>query len=254
LLFTSYGALLLPSEDIMLLRFASESGGILEPGTIKVLESLIQEGDCVLDIGANIGLTVIPAARQVGLTGEVIAFEPSSRAASLLSQSLALNALSGRVTLHQNAVGDAKGFAQLNVGRNLGHSSLLSLDDSTGQEEVSVETVDSLVPPGKRVRLAKIDAEGYELRVWQGMQRVIAENPEMVAIVEFGPSHLARAGLTVDTWIAAFQAVGFAAYEIDEITGCLRPQRPNADLASVYSLNMLMSRQPPSAFPKLRFQ
>lgn len=254
LLLTSYGVLLLPSEDCMLVIAASESGGVLEPGTIEVLKSLIQEGDCVLDIGANIGLTVIPAARQVGVTGEVIAFEPASRAASLLRQSLALNSLSERVTLHQNAAGEVGGRAQLHIGRILGQSSLLPIEDSTGQEEVVVETVDSLVPQGRRVRLVKIDAEGYEVLVWRGMQRVIAENPEMIVIVEFGPSHLARAGVNVESWIDQFHASGFDLYEIDESTSCLRPLRPLEELAAVHSLNLLMSRQRPNALPMLRFE
>ena len=44
----------------------------------------------------------------------------------------------------------------------------------------------------------KIDVEGAELAVLQGMTRIITENRDVVIIAEFGSSHLKAAGITPD--------------------------------------------------------
>ena len=50
-----------------------------------------------------------------------------------------------------------------------------------------------------------------------------------------------------------FLAPGFTAYEIDEFEGSLKPLCARTALASVTSLNLLLARQPPSAYPALVF-
>jgi FkbM family methyltransferase len=250
---TPDGFLLLPSEDPSLVSAMWESGGRLEPGTIKVLTALLREGDYTIDVGAHIGLTVLPTARKVGPAGRVIALEPGSRALGLLRQSMALNFVGERVLLYPFAAGERHGTAQLNIGQTIGHSSLLPLPGSENTEAAEVRSVDSLVPPGQNVRLAKLDAEGFEPQVWRGMQRLITENPDLIVLVEFGPEHLRRAGISIGDWLAEFQAPGFTAYEVDEMTGDIRALKPMAELARVHSVNLLLLRQPPTAFPELNF-
>jgi FkbM family methyltransferase len=250
---TPEGFLLTPAEDVALLAALHEGGGRLEAGTVSVMQALLQEGDLVVDVGANIGMTVLAAALRVGPTGHVTAFEPASRVSGLLRRSLALNGLSERVTLHACAAGEATGSARLHLTAITGHSSLLDLPNAAGTEDVEVRTVDDLVGPGRPIRLAKLDAEGFELQVWRGMRRVVEESPELAVLVEFGPTHLRRAGISVEAWLAEFLSPGFTAYEIDEATGQLRLLRPMTELNAVYSLNLLLLRQPPASFPQLSF-
>ena len=254
LVYSPYGYLLLPVEDPVLISAVWESGGRLEPGTIEVIAALLREGDNAIDVGANVGLTVLPAARRVGPSGRVFAIEPGSRAVGLLRKTLELNFLADRVSLHHYAAGEVEGTASLNIGTILGHSSLLDLPDATRQETVEVRTVDSLVPHGTSIRLAKLDAEGFEPHVWRGMRRVIAENPKLAVLVEFGPEHLRRAGMSVEQWFAEMRAPDFVAYEVVETTGHLRPLRAAADLANVISVNLLLLRQSPADLPELRLE
>nr|WP_245215698.1 FkbM family methyltransferase [Pararoseomonas baculiformis] len=230
-----------------------EGGGRLEPGTVAVIQAILREGDVVLDAGANLGLTVLPAARRVGPAGRVIAVEPASRAAALLRRNIALNGLEGRVTLHDCAAGAAPGKAALHVGAISGHSSLLGQPGADRTEEVEVRPLDDLVPPGTRLRLAKLDVEGYEAEAWRGMRRIAVENPQLALLVEFGPDHLRRAGLTPEAWTDLFTSAGFTLFEVDEADGSLRPVRPLAELGKVHSVNLLMLRDAPSAYPELRF-
>ena len=59
--------------------------GEYEPAITKVIESIVNKGDCCLDIGANIGYFTLMLAKLVGPTGKVFAFEPDPRNISLLS-------------------------------------------------------------------------------------------------------------------------------------------------------------------------
>ena len=64
-------------------------------------------------------------------------------------------------------------------------------------------------------------------------------------LVEFGPTHLDRAGVSVENWLAEMLAPNFTAYEVDESDGSLRPLRAKAELRAVFSVNLLLLRQPP---------
>jgi FkbM family methyltransferase len=248
---TPLGWLVAPGEDERLLMAMIETGGVLEPGTAAVLAALLRPGDMMIDVGAHIGTITIPAARAVGPGGQVIAVEPGARAAALLRRSLHINSLAPRVMLHDCAAGAANGEAMLHLTPVIGENSLISHSGDNASVCVTVRPLDDLVPPGS-VRVVKIDAEGYELEVWQGMRRIISDNPELAVIVEFGPSHLARANIPVAEWFEALQAPGFTPWEIDELSGTIRALRPLAERSAIFSINLLLLRAPPSAYSGLR--
>ena len=248
---TDYGYLLVPLEDEALLLTMIESAGRLEPGTLSVLLSLLEPGDLMLDVGANIGTLCLPAARQVGTTGRIIAFEPTPRSASVLRRSLALNALENRVEVIQCAVGETEALGQFTISASTTHNSLVAPEEGGEQIEVTIRPLDSCVASGQLVSLIKLDVEGAELQAWRGMGRIISENPDLAVIVEFGPSHLKRWGVTLTEWLDLLCAPGFTPWEIDEAGGVIRPLREQG-LADVYSLNLLLLRQPPSTHPRLR--
>lgn len=239
---TPDGYLLLPAEDLRLLAAMSE-GGVLEHGTRLVLAALLEPGGAFLDVGAHVGTMALLGARRVGEHGRVFAVEPLPRLAALLRRSLALNDLADRVSVAACAAGEADAEGLLHLGEVLGHSSLLPLPSAPNAEavRVPVRRIDDVVPPGTRIDVAKIDAEGCELQVWRGMRRVLEESPRLAAVLECGPSHLARAGTTPEAWLGELEAASFASYTIDEATGACRPASAPA-LAGVFSTNVLLLR------------
>jgi FkbM family methyltransferase len=239
---TPDGYLLLPAEDLRLLAAMSE-GGVLEHGTRLVLAALLEPGGAFLDVGAHVGTMALLGARRVGEHGRVFAVEPLPRLAALLRRSMALNDLADRVSVAACAAGEADAEGLLHLGEVLGHSSLLPLSSAPNAEavRVPVRRIDDVVPAGTRIDVAKIDAEGCELQVWRGMRRVLEESPRLAAVLECGPSHLARAGTTPEAWLGELEAAGFASYTIDEATGACRPASAPA-LAGVFSTNVLLLR------------
>jgi FkbM family methyltransferase len=247
------GFVLVPRQDTLLLLMLLDAGPEgLEPGTRRVLSKLLVPGTTFVDVGAHIGLLTLAGARAVGASGKVLAIEPVPLCFELLQRSLILNGLAERVEGKCQAVGAHHARCKFFVRDVLGHSSLIRGEFAAdGDEiEVSVAPLDELVRPSQRVDLIKIDVEGAELAVLEGMTRVIAENPELSIIAEFGPSHLKTADVAAEKWLSAFQNRGFDPFVIDELSGeCRRAELPK--LKEVESVNILFCRPGSSALARV---
>src|SRR6266436_206522 len=60
--------------------------GAFERSTVNAYRKIVQPGDTVLDIGANVGAHTLHLARLVGNNGTVIAYEPTAYAVRKLRQ------------------------------------------------------------------------------------------------------------------------------------------------------------------------
>ena len=228
----------LPTFVTMLANATSRG---LEPGTGDALRRLIQPGMVAADVGANIGLLTLVMAWATGPGGQVIAFEPEAVPRSNLEKMKHLNGLSW-VEVRDQAVGEKPGQLTFHVSDIIGHSSLYALPETEGSREIQVQVVrlDDVAPKG-RMDVVKIDVEGAELDVLAGMGGVIAKNPDLAIVAEFGPEHLKRVGQTPAQWFKAFGDAGFKAYIIDETTGDAEPTSAKA-AAKVISANIAFVR------------
>jgi FkbM family methyltransferase len=246
-----FGWLLLPAEDVALIEVMLETGGVLEPGIVAVMQALLQPGDLVVDVGANVGMLTLAMARSVAPEGRVLAVEPTPRTAALLRRTCAFAGLDQMIQIEECAAGAKEGTAMLRIGRTSGHNSLMPLEKETGSVAVEVRSLDAMLPSGSVPALIKIDAEGSELDVWYGMARTVRDAPNMAIIVEFGPHHLRRSGVSIEAWIAALTAPGFTLWEIDDESQAIRPLR-SSGLEEVSTINLLLLRDSPSRWPRLR--
>ncbi len=142
---------------------------------------LLRPGDCVIDVGANIGLYSLLAASRVG-RGRVIALEPDSLAAARLRENTDLNHLRN-VELHIKAAGAQPGEAKLTMGLDtINH--MVGEATNVPSVLVKVTALDDLVDPGDTVALVKLDTEGFESEVLRGAGRLLAEGRILAWIVE----------------------------------------------------------------------
>jgi FkbM family methyltransferase len=240
---TPKGWMVLPAEEHRSLIALSDGRHEHEPGTVAMLEALLLPGDVAVDAGAHVGLLTVPMARRVGPTGRVIAAEPMPRSAGALRRSLAVNGLLDRVELHQAAIHHTIGRMLLHLGENAMLASLFPADQEYGAIEVNTTTIDVLVGPERKAAVVKLDVEGAELDALDGMRRTVAANPDIVVIAEFGPSHLNRARISVERWLAGFTSLGLTeAFEIDEASRLCAKLRSVAALSAVFSLDLLFAR------------
>lgn len=146
---------------------------------MRVLERLIAPGDVVWDVGAHHGYVTLAAARLVGPTGCVHAFEPVARNRRILRRHLAWNRIRNTV-VHPCALSSFDGEATFGGG---GTSKRRSL--GSGVDRVPVRTAMSLVDSGecRQPTFMKIDVEGAEGDVIDGARRVLPPHARLLIAV-----------------------------------------------------------------------
>jgi FkbM family methyltransferase len=165
------------------------------------LLSILGSGDVFYDIGANVGWYSVLAARAVGPSGSVLAFEPSLENALLAQQNAAVNGL-GNVTVVPAALTDHDGWMTFITHGSLeGHLDLQDGSGEAGREAGSAGADRMLVPvaaldtwlaltgqPAPTV--VKIDVEGAEVGVLRGMRRTLQEARPTIIVELHGTQDL----------------------------------------------------------------
>jgi FkbM family methyltransferase len=144
---------------------------------IEFWRDQIQPGMTVIDVGANVGVYTFSAAKRVGKTGRVLAVEPFSGCVNCLAETRRINQLDW-VTVCRGAASDRTGTAHLALCSASEMNQVISELDvpvSASTETVPCFTLDDLMDQENlhRVDLLKIDAEGHELQVLQGSDRLL---------------------------------------------------------------------------------
>ncbi len=174
---------------------------------IELLVECLDEGDLVVDVGANIGSHMVPFAKAVGKHGRVIAVEPQRTAHALLSANAATNGLL-HVDCVRAAAGSAAGMVRIptldpSAPCNVGAATVITDSARADGEEVPCIAIDDLALPA--CRLLKIDAEGFEVQVLEGAQATIARH-RPILFVENDTVERSAACL------AAIRALGYRAF------------------------------------------
>lgn len=180
------------------------SDGTYEEGTLSFMEGVLREGDTFLDVGAHIGLMSLVASRCVGNSGRVFALEPEPGNFGRLVRHIEINS-AVRVTPLNVAMGDRRGSGVIfdGGGSNTGSATMMP-PHSSGRigTEVRVETIDGLCSSFKieRVRLLKIDVEGWELDVLRGASELLSGNQAPIVIIECSALHPLHGGERPDLY------------------------------------------------------
>jgi FkbM family methyltransferase len=135
----------------------------------------IRPGDCVWDVGANIGLYSELFAAAVGPAGKVISFEPSADCVAIIEERRRSSSVDSAWEVIAGALSDEDGDAWLSVS---GGSTAVNnhLADRAGDSTVQVRKyrADSIVAAGHTApSVIKIDVEGSEGEVFDGMTSTI---------------------------------------------------------------------------------
>jgi FkbM family methyltransferase len=189
------------------------------PVLLSLLTGVLAEGDVFVDVGANTGYFALPIAKIVGSEGRVHAFEPAADVAEQLRRAARGQGVEPWMTVHELALGSGDGSTHLRADpEHPEDSTKRSLFISNGPTvaEVAVRSFDGLVTSGAvdlsiGLHAVKIDVEGAEMHVLEGMRRTLEhEGPQMI-VIETIETHLHRAGSTVADIHAFMRDLGYVA-------------------------------------------
>ena len=155
--------------------------GTYELSTQNILRTLLKQGDTVLDIGANIGFTSLMMSKLIGKKGKLYSFEAIPSTTEILKKNIRLNKLEN-ITVFNNAVSNKIGkssFLIPEAGKNHTMASMVwhKKDHNTKKIEVNNIVIDdskefkNITP-----KFIKIDVEGAEGLVIQGMKKLLENN------------------------------------------------------------------------------
>lgn len=190
-----------------------------EPHEARLVAGLLQEGDTVVDVGANVGFFTLIAARAVGPEGRVIAFEPIASNEAVLRRNLALNGYDW-VDVRREAVGDAVGSLELGLPAGAvsvdGVSGWWTRGGAVDAATVAQTTIDEALG-GERAAFVKVDVEGMEEAVLAGAERAIAERRIARVLFEVAPSLIRLRGGTAAELLAPLARAGYRLQRLDGV-------------------------------------
>jgi FkbM family methyltransferase len=176
----------------------------------RTLSKTLPSGWTFVDGGAHIGYHTIEASRLVGDAGRVLAFEPDPYNLAALRRNV--RGLEN-VELRCEALGAVPGLATFRRSRGTISSSLVPREgiQLIDTFDVPVVTIDDVVVGDPRV-FVKLDLEGLEIDVLEGMRRTAAEADELVVMAETNQTALGFAGKTPLDLIETLESLGLDVY------------------------------------------
>jgi len=165
-----------------------------------LLENIAKPGMTVLDIGANIGYYALMEKELIGNSGKLITVEPSPKNIKIFRKNLDLNNISD-INIIEGAISDKsekKTFHLADQGNlNTFHATGTGLKHLTGEVvEVNSYTVPEILQGGSDLDLIRMDVEGHEVEVLNGMLEKV-KSGELKPKIIF-ETHLTRYGANHD--------------------------------------------------------
>ena len=166
--------------------------GYWESWLTQCLARIIHPGSVCIDVGANFGYYTLMMSELCGIEGRTISVEPNPELCNCLKLSQCIHGWPFEII--EAALSNKKGSTALIVPAAYpGNASITSAhtpeNGKTSKIRVRTLTVDDLVQELNlnKVDVIKIDVEGVEPLVIEGMQHTIASNPGLQIVMEYSP-------------------------------------------------------------------
>lgn len=151
-----------------------------------MLETIVKPGMSILDIGANIGYYPLMELKLIGKKGNLIAIEPSSSNIALLKKNLTLNGFNN-VEIHEGAISDKNATKEIFISTqsnlNTFHNIGTSAKHLSGKTEVVKTYTIAKILNGRKTHLIRMDVEGHEVEILNGLVSNISEINELPMII-----------------------------------------------------------------------
>jgi FkbM family methyltransferase len=223
-LFFKFPAIIQMTKEAKLVCYPNSSYGSFvvyanfpEFEEMNFIYETVNNGDTVLDVGANIGAISILAASR-GTKVQVFSFEPTEKLIPLIEENINVNKFQNRIEVIKKAVSDKTGKLQfiLESESEINHISSKD-DDSSNSIEVDSINLDSFVREKSLgiINLLKVDVEGAELSVFRGSQELFDKKRVEVIVFELN-KNISNFGYNEKTIINFLKHNRFFVFELNK--------------------------------------
>ena len=167
----------------------------------------LRESDLFVDIGANIGSYTILSASEKNV--ETVSFEPGELAFEIFMNNVSINHVEEKVTAHNIALGSEK--RKVSFTTSLDTTNHVAIDSDTTTETIMMDSFDHIIKIN-RPTLIKIDVEGFEMEVINGMEKALNNNNLKAILIELNGSGK-RYGINESDIHEKFLIQGFKPYK-----------------------------------------
>jgi len=166
--------------------------GTFEFNNAFIFFDLIKQGYVVVDIGANIGLYSLLAAKKLKNTGKVYSFEPSKFVIKELRKNIEVNNFNN-INVFELALSNSIGKGELYRCEDDAYNSLIAkpMTKVVSIDSVDIITLDDFVKMNniEKIDVIKIDAEGLDYLILKGAQWTL-KNFRPIIFCEFNSFYL----------------------------------------------------------------
>ncbi len=236
-----------------LLSFLSQKR-FYEPDISQFLLKVVEPGDTVIDIGANIGFFAVLAGALVGPQGRVYAFEPGANNLPELHHNLTLNSFSHVEVIDKPVSNCIEAVSFFLNSDNSGGNALWNPADYPGntksQEETIAQAMTSTtldafserLSPTTLVKLVKIDTEGAEHKVLTGAHRFLRRHAVPFVIAELHEFGLRKMGASAESLRALMRDLGYETFVLLHDGSLPKFVPTGTRIASKYIRNVVFTR------------
>lgn len=205
--------------------------GLHEFQEMSFLLHFLREEDSFVDVGANIGSYTLLASGVC--KAKSVSFEPVPSTFAYLQNNIEINNLHAKTELWNAAAGASEGKIKFTSSLDTVNHALSNNEKGAEYIEVDVYPLFKVLEGKKNIRLIKIDVEGFETEVLNGMNAILKNEDLKAIIIELNGSG-ERYGYNEDDIHQKLLYYNFAPYTYDPFKRQLISMGIYSDLNTIY--------------------
>lgn len=214
--------------------------GISEPDTLSTFRRLLVPNGVFVDVGAHIGEYALLGAKLMGPASRVFAFEPGKAILPYLERNVATSAFVNQITVFPVAVSNYEGYADFDQHTDPGHSRLSTVGVPphalpAADSAVQIVRLDAILAAHDAApHLVKIDVEGAEQQVIEGMAGLLAHDASTrpAIVFEYLPRTWDVFGNDIARSISYLESLGYRVFSVRDSQITPVATRADADRAT----------------------
>jgi len=188
-----------------------------EKNTSNLILNHIKYNTIFIDIGAHYGYySILVGKHHPGC--HIIVYEPVPTNFNILKKNIKLNKLTN-VEFYNMAASDKTEIKQFNMTEASDSAGFYEHPSTPRLQTIDVQAVDLNTHLGSTLKtpiVVKIDTEGHEISVLNGMDKILEKHSDVTLFIEFNPLCLGKAKVSPQDLLKKIDQLGFDIYIISE--------------------------------------